>query len=104
LRDKSPQTLREAYATTINIESNMREVGKHIKRSDIKLSQPNNTAFNKPLTTDDKMDKLMGVLKDFSYKVARNDKGLPPQDTTKHFNEGHRLHNRPYNVDWSKRS
>ncbi|GLJ44103.1 hypothetical protein SUGI_0919730 [Cryptomeria japonica] len=45
----------------------------------------------------------MGVIKDLSYKVARNEKGLLTGKTTTCFTEGQGLHNKPYDTHRPKK-
>lgn len=67
LRDKKPQIINEAYATSINIKSNMRASSNNLKRIDANLSQLDKVSINKLLKTKNKLDKLMWFIKYLSY-------------------------------------
>lgn len=41
-------------------------------------------------------------MKDLLYKFVKNEKVMYSNNVSTHFNEGQRLHNKPYNYDWYK--
>lgn len=102
LRDKNPQTLRDAYKVSLHIEINRKASGKIGRREDVKiLKNPRGHQNEKSTAQEDKMDKMMSVIKDLSYKVARNYKGLSHDKPNYQRQERiPKLSDHPYNKNW----
>ena len=72
LRDKDPETLRDAFKIVVNIENNRRASGKLGKRDDPKLFNPRNNKRDgdKPIANkkneEDKIDQVIGLLKNLN--------------------------------------
>lgn len=96
--------MRESYAMEINRDRILKASKKDKKIIDIKFIKQNATTSTKPLIIEDKLDKLMGDMKDLLYKVENDKKYMPSNATLAHFNEVQRLHKKPYNYDWSRRA
>ena len=65
----------------------------------MKISQLRTAAPGKPVSIEGKLDTLIDAMNDLQYKVARNDKGLPPQNAATPFSEGQGQKNGTYNSD-----
>lgn len=72
----------------------MRKYRKQIKKVDVRISQLSRGNANKTLMVEERLARLMGIVKYLSYKVERNDKGLQFISMSQH------QHNRPYNIDF----
>ncbi|KAH9294785.1 hypothetical protein KI387_038373, partial [Taxus chinensis] len=75
LRDKNPTTLRQAFTMALQIENNIKVIGKPPKREGIKLIN-----LEKPQSSNsmdlEEVVKTSARVKEISDKLAREDKGI----------------------------
>ena len=105
LRDKDPQTIRDAFRMAINIESNMRASGKFDKRDDQRLFNPRSNKGPADKNTkekeEDKLDKVLNALKDLNPSapcpIDRGYQKRGQHNTT----TGSKMFNHPYTIEWN---
>ncbi|KAH9289840.1 hypothetical protein KI387_033957, partial [Taxus chinensis] len=71
LRDKNPANLRQAFTMALQIENNIKAVGKPPKREGVKLINPEKPQASKSVDLEEVVKTLAGVVKEISYKLAR---------------------------------
>lgn len=76
LRTRNPHVLTEAFKDSLNIENNIKASRKIGRRDEVKILQNPKAQQNKQPKEDDKLDKVWDAMKYFSYKLARNEKGI----------------------------
>ena len=76
LIDKNPRTLRKAFTMALQIENNIKVVGKPPKREGVKLINPERPQSNKVVDLEVVVKTLAGAIKEISYKLARVEKGI----------------------------
>ncbi|KAH9330978.1 hypothetical protein KI387_003086, partial [Taxus chinensis] len=76
LRDKNPTTLRQAFTMALQIENNIKEIGKPPKREGIKLINPEKPQSSKSMDLEEVVKTLARAVKEISYKLARVEKGI----------------------------
>ncbi|KAH9297754.1 hypothetical protein KI387_029436, partial [Taxus chinensis] len=75
LRDKNPTNLRQAFTMALQIENNIKAIGKPLKRDGVKLINPKKPQASKGADLED-VKILAGAVKEISYKLARAEKGI----------------------------
>ncbi|KAH9322507.1 hypothetical protein KI387_017146, partial [Taxus chinensis] len=76
LRDKNPTNLRQAFTMALQIENNIKAIGKPLKRDGVKMINPEKPQASKGIDLEDVVKTLAGVVKEISYKLARSEKGI----------------------------
>ncbi|KAH9302555.1 hypothetical protein KI387_014138, partial [Taxus chinensis] len=76
LRDKNPGTLRQTFTMTLQIENNIKVVGKPPKREGVKLINPEKPPTSKSVDIQEVVRTLDKAVKVISYKLAREEKGI----------------------------
>ncbi|KAH9315166.1 hypothetical protein KI387_023793 [Taxus chinensis] len=76
LRDKNPTNLRQAFTMALQIENNIKAIGKPLKRDGVKLINPEKPQASKGADLEEVVKTLAGAVKEISYKLARAEKGI----------------------------
>ncbi|KAH9308630.1 hypothetical protein KI387_036541, partial [Taxus chinensis] len=76
LRDKNPTNLRQAFTMALQIENNIKAIGKPLKRDGVKLINPEKPQASKGADLEEVVKTLVGAVKEISYKLARAEKGI----------------------------
>ncbi|KAH9287659.1 hypothetical protein KI387_031776 [Taxus chinensis] len=91
LRDKNPTTLRQAFTMALQIENNIKVVGKPPKREGIKLINPEKPQSSKFVDLEEVVKTLAGFVKEISYKLARVEKGIGQGSQGQHKAQGQEI-------------
>ncbi|KAH9308429.1 hypothetical protein KI387_036340, partial [Taxus chinensis] len=91
LRGKNPRTLREAFTMALQIENNIKAVGKPPTREGVKLINPERPHSNKVVDLEEVVKTLAGVVKEISYKLARAEKGIGQSSQGQHKPHGQEI-------------
>lgn len=76
LRDNNPGILRKAFTMALQIENNIKIVYKPPKREGVKLINPERPQSNKAVDLEQVVKTLAGAVKEISYKLTREEKGI----------------------------
>ncbi|KAH9292578.1 hypothetical protein KI387_042238, partial [Taxus chinensis] len=84
LRDKNPTNLRQAFTMALQIENNIKAIGKPPKREGVKLINPEKPQTSKVADLEEVVKTLAGAVKEISYKLARAEKGIGQSSQGQH--------------------
>ncbi|KAH9306010.1 hypothetical protein KI387_010414, partial [Taxus chinensis] len=76
LRDKNPTNLRQPFTNTLQIENNIKAIGKPLKRDGVKLINPEKPQASKGADLEEVTKTLEGDVKEISYKLERTENGI----------------------------
>ncbi|KAH9331663.1 hypothetical protein KI387_003771, partial [Taxus chinensis] len=76
LRQKTPTNLRQDFTMELQIDNNIKEIGKPLKRDGENLINPEKPQATKGADLEEVVKTLAGAVKETSYKLPRADNGI----------------------------